>query len=462
MSVEMTPLGTAAPLPSRFEWASARVPAWAGRAVLGIAIFAAAAVVGTGMGLGLSAVLIALGAIAVRVKPPAQLPTLDLRVAQEPLTSDPWLRVWWALAAGLALIPLLRDAVWVVIPAILVAAALASLATTGGRHWRALGAGLGVMWSRLPQGLAMAPRAAVRDIRWSGAGQAARGVLIAAVLLAVFVPLLASADAAFTQLLDDLTWWEWSIDMPQVRVLVLALFTAAGGALMYARLAPPRPLSKAQKFTLARVEWAVPLSALVVLFGAFVTLQFTTLFGGERHVVNTAGLTYAEYARSGFAQLLAVAALTLAVIGAARRWARDGGQLLNALIAALCLLTLVVLISAEKRLALYEETFGYTRLRLSAHAAILYLGALFVLALATRGRATWLPRAAVATTGAAVLLFALSNPEHRIAEHNLARYELTGKIDRDYLESLGADARLTCPRGGDGLTGFNLARHTCE
>ena len=43
-------------------------------------------------------------------------------------------------------------------------------------------------------------------------------------------------------------------------------------------------------------------------------------------MVNTAGLTYAEYARSGFAQLLAVAALTLAVVAAAHRWARDGGS----------------------------------------------------------------------------------------------------------------------------------------
>jgi hypothetical protein len=431
--------------------------------VLGTAVFAAATVVGTGMGLALTLVLLALGVIAARVRPPAIVPIIDLRVAHAPPAPDPWLGVWWALAAGLALIPLVRAAVWVVIPAVLVAAALASLAATGGRHWRALGAGLGVMWSRLPQGLVISARAAARDVGWSGAGPAARGALIAAVLLAIFVPLLASADAAFTQLLDDLTPDTWAIDMPFVRVLVLALFTAAGGALLYARLCPPRPLAKAPKLALGRLEWALPLGALVVLFATFIALQFTTLFGGERHVIATAGLTYAEYARSGFAQLLAVAALTLAVIAAARRWAGDDGRLLNALIAALCLLTLVVLISAEKRLALYEETFGYTRLRLAAHAASLYLGALFVLVLVTRGRATWLPRAAVAATGAAVLLFALSDPERRIAAHNVERYERTGKIDLDYLVSLGADAAPALPCvhrtfEPPGLAGFNLAR----
>ena len=332
MSAAMTPLGTAQALPTRFQWASGRVPTWAGRAVLGIAIFAAAAVVGTGMGLALSAVLLALGAIAFRVRPPALIPIIDLRVAQAPPARDPWLRVWWALAAGLALIPLLRDAVWVVIPSILVAAALASLAATGGRHWRALGAGLGVMWSRLPQGLALTSQAAARDIRWTGAGPAARGAVIAAVLLAIFVPLLASADAAFTQFLDDLTPDTWAIDLPVARALVLAVFTAVGGALLYARLAPPRPLARPADLALGRLEWALPLGALVALFGAFVAIQFTILFGGDRHVVNTAGLTYAEYARSGFAQLLVVAALTLAVIAAARRWAGDGGRLLNVLI----------------------------------------------------------------------------------------------------------------------------------
>jgi hypothetical protein len=457
-------------LPTRFQWASGHVPTWAGRAVLGIAIFAAAAVVGTGMGLALSAVLLALGAIASRVRPPAPIPTIDLRVAQAPTTGDAWLRVWWALAAGLALVPLIRDAVWVVIPSILVAAALASLAVTGGRHWRALGAGLGVMWARLPQGLVLMPKAAARDIRWSGAGPAARGALIAAALLAIFVPLLASADAAFTQFLDDLTPDTWAIDLPVARALVLAVFTAAGGALLYARLAPPRPLARPAKLALGRLEWALPLGALVGLFAAFVAIQFTVLFGGDRHVVNTAGLTYAQYARSGFAHLLVVAALTLAVVAAAGRWARDDGRLLNVLIAALCLLTLVVLISALKRLALYEDTFGYTRLRLSAHAAILYLGALFVLVFVSRGRASWLPRAAVATTGAAVLLFALADPERRIAAHNVERYDRTGIIDPDYLASLGADAAPALKRfpclmpevEPSGLAGFNFAREAAR
>jgi hypothetical protein len=152
-------------------------------------------------------------------------------------------------------------------------------------------------------------------------------------------------------------------------------------------------------------------------------------------VLDTAGLTYAEYARSGFAQLLAVAALTLAVVAAARRWARDGRTLLRVLLAALCLLTLVVLASALKRLGLYEQEFGFTRLRFAAHAILLWLGALFVLVLVAR--AAVIPRAAVAITAAAILLFALADPDRRIVQHNVDRSQRTGKLDRHYLERLG-------------------------
>ena len=198
----------------------------------------------------------------------------------------------------------------------------------------------------------------------------------------------------------------------------------------------------------------------MALLGAFVALQLATLFGGERHVLDTAGLTYAEYARSGFAQLLVVAALTLAVVAAAHRWARGAG--LRLLLAALCLLTLVVLASALKRLGLYEDAFGFTRLRFAAHAILLWLGAIFVLVLVAR--AAWLPRAALAVTGATILLFALADPDRRIAEHNVERYERTGQLDRAYVEP---PERRRDPGAGplalravepDGLGGFNLAR----
>jgi hypothetical protein len=294
-----------------------------------------------------------------------------------------------------------------------------------------------------------------------------RGSAIAAGLLALFVPLLLSADAAFAQLVGDVLP-SGRVDLPFARVCVFLLALGGGGALLDAGARPPVRSERPPRRGLSRAEWALPLGALVALLGAFVATQLATLFGGNRHVLETAGLTYAEYAHSGFAQMAVVAALTLLVIAAAARWARDGGALLRGLLAALCVLTLVVIASALRRLELYEEAYGFTRLRLTADAILLWLGALFVLVLAGGAfGVAWLGRGAVAITGAAVLLFALSNPDRRIAVRNLDR----GGADLGYLDGLSADALPVLARWpeasctivrrmgpGDGVVGWNVAR----
>jgi uncharacterized protein DUF4153 len=147
------------------------------------------------------------------------------------------------------------------------------------------------------------------------------------------------------------------------------------------------------------------------------------------------------------------------VIAAAARW----GSVNRLLLGALCALTLVVLASALTRLGLYMDAYGYTRLRLSAEAAILWLGGVFALLLIAGAarRMGWLPRATVALTGVAVFAFAISNPDRRVAEHNLERAQ---PADERVLRELSADAapalpcRLVREPEPDGVIAFNLGR----
>ena len=94
----------------------------------------------------------------------------------------------------------------------------------------------------------------------------------------------------------------------------------------------------------------IPLALLNTLFLIFVGVQFAVLFGGHDRVLETTGLTYAEYARSGFWQLLVVTGLTFVVIATAWRFAevrtRRDSIVLRFLLGALLCLTLVVLFSA--------------------------------------------------------------------------------------------------------------------
>ncbi len=415
-------------------------------ATLGSALLAALFLPGRPAGLGVTAIALAVIAVVV--------------VATRP--RDPWRLACWAAAALLALTPAVRAAGWVVLLALLAAVVLGSLAAAGARTWREVLAGA-LGWVRhLVPGLAVVTAAAVRlggRGRLGRFGPGVRGAALAVVLLAVFVPLFVTADAAFAQIVDDA--FDWNVtDHAGERVAVFLLVVGLPVALLLTAATRIRPAGAALP-RLGRTEWLIALATLDALFAAFVALQLTTLFGGDEHVLRTTGLTYAEYAREGFAQLMVAAALTLAVIALARKDSR----VLQALLGLLCALTLVILASALKRLGLYEEAYGFTRLRLLAHGAILWLGALFVLiaAAGALARSAWLPRATVAVSALAALAFVVSNPDNRIAAHNIER---AGALDDAYLGELSADAAPALARADlagappppDDLVSWNLGR----
>ena len=69
-------------------------------------------------------------------------------------------------------------------------------------------------------------------------------------------------------------------------------------------------------------------AAVVALFACFVGTQALVAVRGEDYVLETTGVTYAEHARSGFFQLLFVAAITLlALLWSAARLGRDDERL---------------------------------------------------------------------------------------------------------------------------------------
>ncbi|NXY95148.1 DUF4173 domain-containing protein [Streptomyces sp. BR123] len=222
---------------------------------------------------------------------------------------------------------------------------------------------------------------------------------------------------------------------------------------------------------LAGASAAVPAPARgSLLFAGFNSVQLAVLFGGYDKVLRSTGLTYSEYARQGFWQLLWVTLLTLAVIALALRWAPRSGaadrRLVRGVLGTLCALTLVVVASALRRMDLYVDAYGLTRLRVSVAAMELWLGLVIVLIMAAGVfGARWLPRAVVGSAAAATLAFGLMSPDAVVAEKNTVRFSETGKIDLAYFRFLSADAvpaldRLPEPQRSCALRGINdeLAR----
>lgn len=359
-----------------------------------------------------------------------------------------WTLVWAVGGLGLLGVPALRDAGWPTFLAVVAALAAGSLALHGGRTWPgvllgslglldSVGSGMAWGWRGLRE------RADTSRGRW---GPAVRTTAVAAGLLIVFGALFAGADAAFADLLGGL--------IPDVSVAdgpwrVLLFLLGLVGALAAARTAaaPLRfdRLSVRPGRARARWEWALPLIVLDLLFAAFIAVQLAVLFGGYDKVLRETGLTYAEYARQGFWQLLWATLLTLLVIALALRWAPRAAArdrtLVRAVLGALCVLTLVVVASALRRMDLYVDAYGLTRLRVSVAAMELWLGLVIVLIMAAGAFGVkWLPRAVAASAAAAVLAFGLLSPDGMVAERNVQRYQDTGKIDIGYFQELSADA----------------------
>ncbi|MFF0742333.1 DUF4153 domain-containing protein [Streptomyces sp. NPDC004111] len=360
----------------------------------------------------------------------------------------PWTLLWGIAGLALLAIPVLRDAGWPTFLAVVSALALGSLALHGSRTWLGILIGsLGIVGSVVPgirwgwQGLR--ERAEGSRDRW---GPVVRTVVIAAVLLVVFGALFVSADAAFAELLGNLMP-DASVSDGPWRILLFALGLV--GALAAARTAAaPHQWDKARiapARARGRMEWALPLIVLNLLFAAFIAVQLTVLFGGYEKVLKETGLTYAQYARQGFWQLLWATLLTLVVIALAKRWAprsRPGdATLVRSVLGVLCLLTLVVVASALRRMDLYVDAYGLTRLRVSVTAMELWLGVVIVLIMAAGVfGARWLPRAVAGSAAAAVLAFGLASPDALVAERNVARFKHQQVIDVEYFRGLSADA----------------------
>ena len=346
-----------------------------------------------------------------------------------------------AVALALAAQAALLDAGWVVGLDLVAAGALAATAA-GGPYLSSLLTPV----ARLREVPEVLPRPSAPSRPYF------RGAGLATVVVLPFALLFLTGDAAFAAFADELPLPNVGSLPVRAATFALVLAGALGLGLAARRPATWRPLL-APRLT-SPAEWMIPLALLDALFLAFVLVQVTVLFGGHDRVLRTAGLTYAEYARSGFWQLLAAAALTFMVVRAATVLVSPGDRrerlVLNVLLGALALLCLVVLASALHRLRLYEEAYGLTRARLLAETSMLWLGALLALVTAAtvaRRRCGW---AAVLGTGLALLAFSLSNPDRRVAERNVARWHDSGKLDVDYLAGLSADAipaALALPSG---------------
>jgi hypothetical protein len=320
---------------------------------------------------------------------------------------------------------------------------LASMAlglTFAGAAW--LGAGLAPMAARLGRGSGLLP--------------VLRGLLVAVPLVIVFAGLFASADAVFAAHLD--TAFAVQLDMPQLLSRTLFASVAAwlfAGTIVCAWLSrpvePPVEGDAATRLSLrvGVVEGLIVLLALDLVFAFFVVVQGAYLFGGL-DTLAVSGMTYSEYARRGFFELIAVAMLAGTVILAVDRLVAERGWVYRASSLALAGLTGAVLLSAVVRLGLYQAAYGWTELRFYALAAVVWLavGIFATGAGLLLDRASLVPRVLVGAGLVIALGANVIGPQSYVTGQNLQRAIEPGLVapggesglDLNYLGFLGDDS----------------------
>ena len=296
-----------------------------------------------------------------------------------------------------------------------------------------------------------------------------RGLAIALPVVGVFTLLFASADAVFGRGLEEV--FRQPIELEEavqrgvfvgvVAWLVGGMVAIAGGAYRPVLVATRRselgigapirvdvPGSEAPIRRRGATEALTVLAAVDLLFAAFAGVQVMYLFGGA-DTLSAIGMTYSDYARQGYFQLVAAVALAgLLLVGVHLVTRRTRAFLIGA--ACLLGLTAVILASAALRLRLYQEAYGWTELRFYVAASVLWLAAATAIAAALlwRDRMRWIAHALTASAVAITLGVSAIGPHAFVTRENLARVVDPSRVapgghagfDASYAVSLGDDA----------------------
>jgi uncharacterized protein DUF4153 len=294
-----------------------------------------------------------------------------------------------------------------------------------------------IQWKEIPRGRGYGTVFAV-----------GRGVAIALPLLLLFGGLFASADAVFDQMVQRL--FHWDLNSLASHLVTIGLYTLVAAGILRLTLSagewkgPER--ERFSRFSLGIVEAGIVLGLLNLLFLAFVHIQFRYLFGGAALVRIAPGLTYAEYARHGFFELVTVAILVLPLLLLMHwllRKENHGHELLyRGLAVSLLAMLFVIMASAVQRMLLYQDAYGMTELRFYTTAFMGWLAvvALWFAATVLRGKRERFAWGVLVTAFLAIGLLDRLNPDACIVRANVARAMADRSFDERYITSLSADA----------------------
>lgn len=256
------------------------------------------------------------------------------------------------------------------------------------------------------------------------------GLVCAVPVVAILIPLLMSADAAFEGLLDLLPETEWDrvISTAVWGICLACILYTRGTALQFLpkKESPVKPRKGLNAITVNTV-----LIAVTIVYLAYLASQLAYFVGGFSGILPEE-FTMAEYARRGFFEMAWLCAINLGVMAIAMGLvtAKGDAPLLTKLLCLfLGLVTLFLVFSASAKMVLYISAYGLTRLRVLTEVFMIWL------ALTTVSVCVWLFRAKTPYMKHAVILglafcaaLMWADVDTQVARYNVRAYQ-SGKLE---------------------------------
>ncbi len=268
------------------------------------------------------------------------------------------------------------------------------------------------------------------------------GIVIAVVPTVTVVSLL-SYDESFSKILRDiLNFFQgfklfshlWSLAMGGlVAMYLFGLYSACVDRKLYDGIDEYFCRNAYEKVHLVPSVTAVvallPLVAVYVIFFISQWNYYVSAFSG----VLPEGLTYAEYARSGFFELCAVSAINIVILAFVALFMKRKGKgdtaLLKTANIVISVMTLVLIATAFSKMAIYIQSYGLTEKRVVASWFMALLALVFILIILKQiiNSLKLIPASGIMVALMLVLL-TRSNYNGIIADYNVDKY-IGGELD---------------------------------
>lgn len=282
-----------------------------------------------------------------------------------------------------------------------------------------------------------------------------KAIIIALPILLIFTLIFAAADAVFQSHIVNafrgIDNWA-SVENIVGHVFFLGFFVVLMGLFFAAAFWRRKEFPKKSPDLTARavLESKIILGSVAGLFAIFIVVSGAALFGGSA-VFADLDITYAEYARQGFGQLCAAAALVIGLILTLRVLHTETvDKRLMGLQVVLLVEAGLVLVSAFMRLGMYIDAYGYTPARLFGmwfFALITVFLALTLVNTITQKHQSALVMQMLNISAVAILLFAVIAPDALSVRMNAARADAEHPLTFERgLQDLSEEAYPTIAR----------------